>query len=349
MKSVTILLIEANPDDRNLFKEYIQDVPLNSNVTLAKTLQEGIKQVEQQTPDILFLDLSLPDSIEGRGFRLIARKFPELPIIILTELDDVEVASKYIKLGAQDYLTKGEYDEKLLHKAIVYSLERKKMIQDKKEMEYQMLQAIVSMQEKERKRFAQDLHDSLGQLLAAVKMNITASTHSLSKKQQDAKKLLQTAIKLTDEAVIATRNISHGLMPPALIKHGVVGSINDMIEKINATNGIKIKFNSTIKEGRFKDEVEINVFRIIQEMINNSIKHSNASEIKIDLNKEGSRLDCFYQDNGVGLSKDFNTVSVGIGFKGIKTRVESLRGSFEVEDALGKGFVAKIQIPIHNG
>ncbi len=131
MKSskLNILLIEDNPDDQELIQEYLCDGDFNVNIlSIRQNLQSGIERLKKKDIDIVLLDLSLPDSFGLDGFKEISANYPEIPVVILTGLSNSESALEAIRVGAQDYLVKGDYDPALLFKTINYAIERNKMI-----------------------------------------------------------------------------------------------------------------------------------------------------------------------------------------------------------------------------
>ncbi len=348
-KAVTILLIEDNPFDQEIFSEYLNCPSISENkVLISSTIKAGIEVLKKQQIDILFLDLSLPDALGISSFNNISQHFSYLPVVILTGLNDLNVAMEYIQAGAQDYLIKGEYDEQLLNKVIVYSIERKKMLIEKEHTEQNLLKAIVDTQEEERNRFAKDLHDGLGQILSAIKINMNALEINMPIKNEPLR-IYNNICELVDSAIVTTRNISHNLMPQALIEYGLVISLKDLRDKINHSGLIQVELEENVGDKRFINTIEVGIFRIVQELLQNTLKHAKAKNIKIllDSGLEGF-ISCVYQDNGKGI-KNFNIDNAypqGAGIKNISNRVESLKGYLNIVTVEEKGFYADIRIPV---
>lgn len=195
------------------------------------------------------------------------------------------------------------------------------------------MNAIIETEERERKRIAEELHDGLGQLLSTARLNISGVETTLPEK--DAQ-LWKNSLTLLDEACSEVRSISHNMMPGALIRSGLIEAVNDLANKISDSGKIQVEFNTELEQ-RFPETVEIAVYRIVQEILNNMIKHSGADKITIDMNIVGDHLRLHIADNG--RSFDVKTIrsSEGIGWKNIYSRVEILNGEIDVKSEKGTG------------
>jgi DNA-binding response OmpR family regulator len=175
LKVIRILLIEDNPADARLIKEYLSDVK-NTAFDFKNTerLQEGIEILENEFIDVVLLDLNLPDSKGLGSFDQIFAIAPSVPIIVLTGLNDEATAIKAVKMGAQDFLVKDKVEGDLLIRSMKYAIERKRAEEEHQKLLEQRIRslAIIEAQENERRRISRELHDGLGQLLSAAKLNI---------------------------------------------------------------------------------------------------------------------------------------------------------------------------------
>ncbi len=206
------------------------------------------------------------------------------------------------------------------------------------------LQAVVDAQEQERKRIASDLHDSVGQNLAAVKLGISSVAASCSSQPLIGTRLTELSQTL-DNAVQEVRTISHQMMPRMLQEGGLVPAIDDMLEKSFRHSKVSYNFEHFGLNERLDEKIEIGLFRITQELINNIIKHSDATQISVQLLRNAKNLVLLVEDNGKGfeLTKDKNQ---GIGLLNISSRVETIHGEFNLEPSPGSGTLATIRIPI---
>ena len=199
--------------------------------------------------------------------------------------------------------------------------------------------AVLEAEEKERVRIARELHDSLGQMLSAAKMNVSAiDSHS----DVDTK-LMNNAKKLIDDSVKEVRTISHNLMPAGLMDKGIEFALNELANKINDTGLLHIDLMITESEQRLDSSVEIAIYRIVQEVVNNMIKHSKANKVEVLLDYNTEKIYLSIKDNGLGF--DTNTIeqSSGIGWKNIFSRVYMMNGDVQVNSQPGRGTLVNIE------
>lgn len=204
--------------------------------------------------------------------------------------------------------------------------------------------AVIEAEENERQRIAKELHDGIGQLLSAVKLNFS-NIESLPEMQRSSvKPLLKNAIDLVDDSVNEIRTISHNMMPNALIKTGLATAVREFLNRI-ASDKLKIELNVHGINSRLDKTTESILFRVLQEIITNIIKHAQASFVQIQLINHESELTLMVEDNGVGFDPDKVSGS-GIGLKNIQSRIEYLNGSLHIDSQKGKGTTITIEIPL---
>jgi len=222
-------------------------------------------------------------------------------------------------------------------------LKQKTLLSEQKKLKYK---AVIETQEKERKRIAGDLHDSLGQILSTAKLNMSELEDILSLENPDDLILIKNALGLIDNACTEVRNISHNIMPSALIKLGFVSAIKELVRKINETKQFKVELEIKGIKNRFHEHIEIALYRIIQEIINNMIKHSNATNVKISMNNNDNKLCITIIDNGIGLDENKINKSKGLGWKNIYSRIDMLQGNISIESLNKVGSKIKINIEL---
>lgn len=201
--------------------------------------------------------------------------------------------------------------------------------------------AIIEAEENERKRMSSTLHDGLGQLLSAAKMNMQASEEKFSSNEKDRESFAKI-VSLLDDSIKEMRDVTHQMMPGAFIRFGLSGALKSLIEKIDS-DSLEINLNI---EGLHKDpdhNVQIMLYRIFQECINNVIKHAKATKLYISLIQTDDIIDVTIEDNGVGF--DVNEISDGIGLENIRTRVNFLKGIIDISSDKGKGTLVAFHIP----
>lgn len=208
------------------------------------------------------------------------------------------------------------------------------------------LKAVVEAQEIERKRIAKDLHDSVGQSLTGVRLglNLLKETIQLT---SDEKLKINDLTNTMDHAIQEVRTLSHQMMPRVLQEDGLIPAISDMLEKTFRYSTINYEFEHYGITNRFKEGVEIGLYRISQELVNNIIKHSGASHVSVQLFQSGKFLVLLVEDNGKGFEMNKLKKS-GIGLMNISSRVETINGEFNLSPSPQSGTLATIRIPIEN-
>jgi signal transduction histidine kinase/Tfp pilus assembly protein PilF len=213
-------------------------------------------------------------------------------------------------------------------------LQKAKLIKENSRQEKLRFKAIIDSEEKERIRVAKELHDGLGQLLSSAKLNISSLEDNIIKEDEY---LLKNSLNIIDDAVKEVRNISHNMMPTALMNYGLVEAINGIVNKLNDSKQINVIFNKDNFDALLEKETEITIYRVIQEIINNMLKHSKAKIIEIILFNNINEIQLKVMDNGIG----FNTAEIenskGIGWENIYSRVSMLNGKIFVSSQIGKG------------
>lgn len=203
--------------------------------------------------------------------------------------------------------------------------------------------AIIEAEENERQRMSSNLHDGLGQLLSAAKMNLEAFENRFSSNEKD-KESFNRIIFLVDESIKEMRGVTHQMMPGAFIRFGLSGALKNLIDKIDS-DSLEINLNI---EGLSKDHdhnIQIVLYRIFQECINNVIKHAKATKLYISLMQDDESINATIEDNGIGFDVAEISDKNGIGLENIRTRVNFLKGILDISSAKGKGTLIAFHIP----
>ncbi|WP_298120235.1 sensor histidine kinase [Flavobacterium sp.] len=220
---------------------------------------------------------------------------------------------------------------------------RKKIIQkeiEKKNLEInhqkELLRSVILTQEEERKRIAQDLHDDISSKLNVVSLN----THLLNTPNLSEEELLGITNNITDltqKALESSRRIAHDLLPPVLEKFGLHAGIEELVAEFNTSKSVHVIYKNELRFNINEIDKQLHIFRILQELLNNSIRHGKASEISIEFKTINGKETCVYIDNGIGFDLKSEDCKKGLGMKNIESRINFLNGTFSIESNKNKG------------
>ncbi|MBO9571451.1 MAG: two-component sensor histidine kinase [Chitinophagaceae bacterium] len=216
------------------------------------------------------------------------------------------------------------------------------------EQQKTLLNASIRFQEEERQRIAADLHDDAGPLLATARLYLTENLVNLDKTSQ--LQSIYNAKQIIDDTIQLIRNISHSLMPPTLKNFGLESAVNDLFQKISGSGSLNASCRFHDYRERLVPDQELIIFRVIQELINNILKHSNSSFIHLTQNNSGSKLYIRMHHDGKGLTQaDFeklNKSSGGLGLKNITSRLKLLQGRIFFEKDMSQTYYkVTIEVP----
>lgn len=220
---------------------------------------------------------------------------------------------------------------------------QKRMDELRKENESRVLSAIVRTEENERLNFSKELHDGLGPLLSSVKMAISASQRDKDPKIND--EVMTNAGKLIDESILSLKEISNKLSPHVLNNFGLKKALRSFISKLPAIESPSINLDTNIEDQRFSYNVEVVLYRVICELISNSLKHSKARNVYISLMVDHQTVSLDYLDDGIGFDSSVLEMSdKGMGFANIRSRIKSLNGTFDIYTRLNEGVRVNVVI-----
>lgn len=219
-----------------------------------------------------------------------------------------------------------------------------------KEMEIESIQSMIAGQENERGRIAREIHDGIGPMLSYSNLELDAFMDLyVDHHNADAQEKLMNIRQTLDSITTDLRDLSHHLIPRLLQEFGLNSAFNNLITKLNNSIRPKIKFYCNFgPEIRFNPDLELNLYRCGQELVNNAVKHAKASEILFQLIKHDQSIVLMVEDDGVGFRRDaMGMEDFGIGLMNIETRVRTLNGVFIIESHEKKGTAASIEIPLN--
>lgn len=215
-----------------------------------------------------------------------------------------------------------------------------------RDQELKSMDAMMKGQDEERKRIARDLHDRLGSMLSTVKIHFSSIEEEIKVLQEKQAKAYDAALDMLDEAVDEVRKISHNLHSGAIAKFGLKTAVNQLIQAIEQGNALKIHFMDNGVDPELYQPFEVELYRIIQELLSNTLKHSGADEATIQLNFSSGLITFSYEDNGRGMDVRKLQEAEGIGMQSIESRVKKMGGTSSIDSQPGHGFTFFIEIPV---
>ena len=310
---------------------------------------------------VLLAEIDLDEAIAPinriRNFTLLLTISISLLVFITAYVISKRISKPLIRLrdaskliGAGDFNIHLETDsrDEIGELTNAFNIMSKKLFEKNEELRVERLirnSVATDTQEKERERLSRELHDGLGQTFIGIKLKLEQLKN---RKYDDSEYLVKEIDNSLNDAIDDIRRISNDLMPSVLKEFGIERAIKILCEKTNEYQKTKIEFTSELTEKILNDKSKIYIYRIVQEAINNILKHSKASEARILFSETLDDVLVEIKDNGIGIDISKKSVSSGAGLYNIKDRVEILEGNVEFISSVNNGFLVKISIPRRN-
>jgi signal transduction histidine kinase len=224
-------------------------------------------------------------------------------------------------------------------------LQQQTIGQLEKDKQLMSVNAMLRGQEEERSRLAKDLHDWLGGMLSGVKYSLSNIRENLVV-TPDNIAIYERSLDMIDSSIRELRRVAHNMMPEMLMRFGLDEALRDYCQSVSNTKLVTVKYQSFGFESRLDSQAEIIVYRIVQELLNNILKHAAATEVLVQLVREDSRLNVLVEDNGRGFDTGLLADNKGAGWTNIRSRVEYLKGKIDVHSEPGKGTSVTIEFAI---
>jgi two-component system, NarL family, sensor kinase len=280
------------------------------------------------------------------------KQIEELRTQFETEEREQRIKQQDERLRLQNYIFIGIGGLLLLTGLLIHSQYKKNKLRQEARLATQLMtqqenatKAVMEAEENERQRIAKDLHDGVGQMISAAKMNLSAFESEMRFESEEQRQSFERIISLVDDSCKEIRTVSHVMIPNALLKQNLPAAIRQFVDKLDNKN-IKVHVYTEGLDQRFDSNIETVLYRVVQECVTNAIKHAKASNLDITLVRDKDGITGTIEDNGQGFDPAGKENFDGIGLKNITTRIEYLKGTVDFDSAPGRGTVIAFHVPV---
>jgi len=324
-RTAELLAIMGQHEKANTyFKDYInrqKALAIARNGEAIKVMEYRFETEKKENTILLQGEQIASDRVKKRGMLLIA-----VLLLLVTAL----------AIRNNQHMRRMSAQQQQLHEREVNDL--------LKHQEIRALDAMMEGQEAERTRIAKDLHDRLGSMLSAIKLQFSALESRVDTMGKDQVKQYKHVFGMLDDAVTEVRRISHDLLKASLSRFGLKGALEDLRTTLQAPGKLEVEMNLFGLEERLEQRIEVAAYRIVQECISNALKHAQASTLAIQLTRSPASINIIVEDNGKGF--DPAQVKEGMGMGNLRQRAAEFGGVVRIDARLGRGTTVNIDIPL---
>jgi signal transduction histidine kinase len=342
----TILIVDDNASARETLVAMLENQEYR--IELAEDGFHALQILHQLQPDLILLDVMMPgmDGFEVCRRIRAATQLAEVPIIMLTALDDRASLLQGIEAGADDFLIKPVDRYELTARVrTITRLNRYRILKEQRENLREMTERLIAAQEQERQHISRELHDDLGQALTLQMISLRNLQDDLSLSQEELFERLQALHDQTYDIFIKIRNLAQDLRPPILDALGLKVSMQTYCTEFTRRTHLPITFEVDESLPALPDIYNITLYRVLQEALNNIVKHANAIHVWVDLSREDDNIILTVQDNGQGF-KSGELRSNGMGLTNMQERVTIAGGNFSISSDQRRGTILTAQFPL---
>lgn len=355
-----ILFLEDNPDDVELMCHELNEANISFVSSHVSKKEQILQQVYDFQPDVILVDYSFPSFNGMDAFRMIRQIKKYIPFILVTGAMSEKMALECLKEGVDDFILKSSF--KRLPAAILSAIEKKETEKEKNRISSELkkshgeLKVLFKRQqtarEEERLSIARDMHDELGQVLTALKIDISMLAKRMASGKitdsEEVTKEFNVIINLVDQITQSVKRISGGLRPEILDELGIVEAVRWQVHEFEQRSQIKGIALLPPEELSIDRDFAIAIYRIVQEALTNVARHSEATQVTIQLKVKDDNLHIEVADNGKGISKEEIESSKSFGLIGLRERVSSFNGKFDIYKKPTGGTVVSAIMPLES-
>jgi signal transduction histidine kinase len=346
-KQLKLLMLEDSAIDAEMVQRFLKKEHPDYQFNLAKNKEDFLLALQQYQPDVILADNSLPQFDAGEALKIVRQQPIHLPFIMVTGTVSEEFAAGIIKAGADDFILKDRLAR--LPAAIEAALRQQQTEEERCRLEQEILdqkiqeqkritRAILLAQEQERNRIGQELHDNICQILSTAKLYIDVA----KEERPELTELVSYPLELIDNSISEIRALSKRSVTP-LKNIDLKELAQSLVSNLDNTTTIKTTFDYDVSDQDLADDLKLNVYRIIQEQLNNIVKHSASKNVSLSVAADGNLIHVRVKDDGKGF--DPNKKRTGIGISNMINRIESFNGQIKIESSPGNGCIVQIELP----
>jgi len=354
-----ILFLEDSPDDVELMEHELSESRVKFISKRIDSRKEFIGSVFDFRPDVILADYSLSMFNGMQAYQLLKKEKITVPFILVTGVLSEQLALECLKEGVDDFILKSSF--KRLPAAIINAVKKKESEEEKKQIAAELKKSHEELRlllernqvsiEEERKKIARDLHDELGQVLTALKIDISLFRKKLTSGQTLSAETINEEFgglnKTVDKIASSVKEISAGLRPDSLDALGIFEAIRNQVAEFEKRNSIKCSLFLPEEDIELSKKLSIAIFRIVQEALTNVARHSQAKFVQIYLDIKDETLFIEIMDDGIGIDDAQIKSSKSLGIIGLRERVQLLNGKFMIGKARRGGTKVSIIIPLN--
>ncbi|MEE8350551.1 MAG: response regulator [Acidobacteriota bacterium] len=337
----TILIVEDDKHERTVLCDILQQKGYTPEAVSEG--QSALELAREQQPTVALIDFKLEDISGLEVLQGIQKNSPATQCIMLTGFGSEEIASEVVNQGAYGYLRK-PFDMEQLLLLIVRAVEK----QEADDRLHSLSRRLLQVQEVERSHLARELHDEIGQLLTAIKLNLQALGGAFG--PETAPRQLEESIRMLDQLLTQVRQLSLDLRPPLLDDLGLIAALGWYLDQQGQRSGLQAEFIPDPSLGRMNGDIETACFRIAQEAVTNVVRHAQAKRVSVEVRQENAILHLLVRDDGVGFNHaDARTrasQAESFGLMGIEERAADVGGRVEYHSMPGQGTEVHAYFPV---
>ncbi len=344
--AATILIVDDAVGNRTLLEALLRRDGYRT--LCAASGEEALTAITQRIPDLILLDVMMP-GIDGTQVANILKANPataDIPIIMVTAQSGRGTRIASLNAGAEEFLTK-PVDLAELSLRVRNLLRLKEALQESKNSLQQLVAHQDQIKEEERKRFAREIHDELGQNLLALRIDTSRLHARTAHSHPRLHEWVSLVLSNVDATIKSVRSIIHDLRPFEL-ELGLQAAVEWQLKEFERKNGVAchLSINEATFDYALSDGQTLAIFRILQESLSNIVRHSQATKAEVTLSWSERTFSMVVKDNGVGIYPNDKRKANSFGIAGIKERVNALGGELIIDSSAGDGTVLSVNIPV---